>query len=299
MIISASRRTDIPAFYSDWFFNRLKAGYVLVRNPMNYHQVSKVLLSKENISCIVFWTKNPNNILKYLDILLNNSIPFYFQFTLTPYSKEIEKNVFDKTNIFKIFIKLSELIGKERIIWRYDPIIFTDKIGLETHIKYFNFMANILYKYTNTCVISFIDIYKNTIKRMPQLKLIDEEDKYKLAEEISSTVLSLNLEAYTCSESIDLKEIGIKKGACIDANLIKKLCGNMNLNLKKDINQRKECGCVKSIDIGYYNTCLHNCIYCYANNNIKKVKNNVKTYSQKNELLIGEIDKKDVIRLRQ
>ena len=136
MIISASRRTDIPAFYSDWFFNRIKEGYVLVRNPMNAHQISKISLSADVIDCIVFWTKNPRPMINRLDELKDYN--YYFQFTLNSYAKDIEPNVPSKDKeIIKSFRELSEKIGKDRVVWRYDPILINDNYSVDHHIKYF------------------------------------------------------------------------------------------------------------------------------------------------------------------
>ena len=140
MIISASRRTDIPNYYSEWFFNRIKEGYVLVRNPMNISQVSKISLSPDVVDGIVFWTKNPLPILDRLEEL--REYTYYFQFTLTPYGKDVEPNVPSKNDlIIPSFRKLSERIGKERVVWRYDPILFNDKYTMDYHIKYFKALA--------------------------------------------------------------------------------------------------------------------------------------------------------------
>jgi len=158
MIISVSRRTDIPAFYSDWFFKRLEEGFVLVRNPMNPQQVSKVSLSKAVVDCFVFWTKNPKSMLEKLPLLAGYD--YYFQFTLNPYDQEIEVNLPKKAEIIKTFIELSNLIGKDRVIWRYDPILLTDKITIGDHLEYFNILAGQLGDYTRKCVISFLDQYQ-------------------------------------------------------------------------------------------------------------------------------------------
>ncbi len=139
MILSASRRTDIPAFYSEWFFNRIKEGYLLVRNPMNIHQVNRINLSPQLVDCIVFWTKNPKPMLKRLDELKNYK--YYFQFTLNSYDKTIEPNVPLKKDLIETFIKMSNLVGKEKLIWRYDPILLTNVFTKEYHYKWFEKLA--------------------------------------------------------------------------------------------------------------------------------------------------------------
>ena len=164
MILSVSRRTDIPAFYSEWFYNRIKEGYVYVRNPMNIHQVSKINLSPDVIDCIVFWSKNPRPMLRRLDEL--KDYLYYFQFTINPYDIGLEVNVPTKNSIIDTFKELSSKIGPDRVIWRYDPIIITDKVTIEYHIKYFEEIARRLSGYTKTCVISFLDLYKKTERNL-------------------------------------------------------------------------------------------------------------------------------------
>ena len=156
MILSVSRRTDIPAFYSEWFFNRIKEGFVYVRNPLNIHLVSRISLDPKLIDCIVFWSKNPKPMLKRLDEL--KDYMYYFQFTINPYNEYLENRVPKKQQIIDTFHKLSSAIGPQRTIWRYDPILLTNDIDINYHVTYFEEIAKRLYGYTNTCVISFVDL---------------------------------------------------------------------------------------------------------------------------------------------
>lgn len=299
MIVSASRRTDIPAFYSDWFFNRLQAGFSLVRNPMNAHQVSRISLNKEAVDCFVFWTKNPTEMLnRHSSDLksLESEIPFYFQFTINPYDKTIEPGVPEKKQLFDAFIQLSKLIGKEKVIWRYDPIIFTDKISSDYHVKYFEYIAKILAPYTNKCVISFLDFYKKTERNMAGIDFYDPSlsQKLELSKKLFDIASSLKLKLVTCAEMLDLSAIGIRHGQCIDSGLIAYLCGGRVL-AGKDKNQRKECGCIESVDIGAYNTCRHGCLYCYANFSTATVVKQCSLYNPNSPLLFGEIEPEDKI----
>ena len=165
MIISASRRTDIPAYYADWFYNRIREGFVCVRNPMNFHQVSRISLSPDVVDGIVFWTKNPLPLMSRLEEL--REYPFYFQFTLTPYGKDVEPGVPSKNDvILPAFQELSRRIGPERVIWRYDPILFTDRYTMDYHITFFSQLARRLESYTRKCIISFVDLYRNTQTNM-------------------------------------------------------------------------------------------------------------------------------------
>lgn len=297
MIISASRRTDIPAFYSDWLFNRLRDGYVLVRNPMNIHQVGKIKLTPEVVDCIVFWTKNPANMLfNHRHDLQNLKIPYYFQFTVNPYDKIIEPDVPEKRIIFDIFISLAKLVGKERMIWRYDPIIFTDCIDFDYHVKYFEVIARKLAPYTNKCIISFLDFYKKTQRNMQSIPFSDPpiEQKLSLSQKLYDIASNLNLKLVTCAEMLDLSKIGIRHGQCIDSGLIAHLCGGKVL-AKKDKNQREECGCIESIDIGTYNTCKHGCLYCYANYSPATVEKQTHLHNPNSPLLFGELTAEDKV----
>lgn len=296
MIISASRRTDIPAFYSEWFFNRIKAGYVFVRNPMNVHQVSQIDLSPDVVDGIVFWTKNPIPMLSKLDNLKDYT--YYFQFTITPYSRDVEKNIPDKdTKIIPAFQKLSDLIGPDRVIWRYDPIFFDAKNGIRNHIAHFEKMAKLLSPYTRKCTISFLDFYPNMEKRINYGGLSTVQLRL-FAKELAEIAHSYGLVIDTCAEKIDLNEYGIGHAKCIDGKLFEKLIG-VPLESKKDDNQRKECGCMKSIDIGAYNTCVHNCLYCYATHNYKIACENYRKHDPDSPFLIGNVEPEDRIVVRQ
>lgn len=298
MILSVSRRTDIPAFYWEWFLNRVKAGFVDVRNPMNIHQVSRINIRPEVVDCIVFWTKNAGNVIPYLDQLKEYN--YYFQYTINPYNKLIEENVPAKKNIIENFRALSDIIGYNRIIWRYDPILLTDYIDIEYHIRYFEELAKRLQGYTQRCVISFVDLYKKTVSNTRDLMMREptENEMHILAKKLSAIAQKYRIEVLSCSESMNLDTEGVRHGCCIDRNLIEEIVG-YKIDVKKDKNQRKECGCVESIDLGAYNTCLHACKYCYANFNNTKAHTLSKMHNPMSTLLVGELDKTDVIKVRK
>ena len=297
MILSVSRRTDIPAFYSEWFFNRIKAGFVDVRNPMNIHQVSRVDIKPEVVDCIVFWTKNAGNMLARLDEL--RDYKFYFQYTINPYNKFIEENVPIKKGIIENFRALSDLIGSDKVIWRYDPIFITNEIDIEYHFRYFEELAKRLEGYTKRCVISFVDLYKKTITNTSGLAMREPTDgeMHILAGKLSSIAKHYEIEVQSCSEKIELDSNGVTHGCCIDKNIIEQIVG-YEISIKKDPNQRKECGCVQSIDIGAYNTCRHACKYCYANFNNMKVQVQSKMHNPLSSMLVGELKEGDVVKER-
>lgn len=299
MIISASRRTDIPAYYSDWFFNCINRGYVLVRNPMNFNQISEINLSKDVVDAIVFWTKNPTPLIDRLEEL--KDYKYYFQFTLNSYGKDIEPNVPSKNEvIIPTFIKLSKKIGKEKVIWRYDPILLNKKYTIDYHIKYFRLLASKLSNYTEKCTISFIDYYKKIDKNLKLLNITIPtlDQQIELIQRFSEIAENHGIIIDTCAEYSNFEKYNVKCAHCIDKERIEKICG-YRLKLNKDKNQRESCGCVESIDIGMYNTCKHECIYCYANHNKNTVIHNYSVHNPLSSLLCGSIDNKDIIKKRE
>lgn len=295
MIISASRRTDIPTYYSDWFFNRIKEGYVLVRNPMNAHQISKISLSPEVVDGIVFWTKNPAPMMGRLDML--QDYMYYFQFTLNSYGQDVETHIPSKQKtIIPTFQKLSDLIGPDRVIWRYDPIFLNETYNVDYHINYFEKLAKLLCKYTKKCTISFIDMYRNTEKNIASLSLqkFSRDQQEFLAKNLAEIAQAYDLKIDTCAEGIDLEQYGIQHARCIDDQLFSKLLG-CPLKVGKDKNQRLECGCIESLDIGAYNTCRNGCRYCYANYSEKTVCTNAGKHNPNSPLIFGEISPDDKI----
>ena len=296
MIISASRRTDIPSYYSEWLVNRLKEKYVLVRNPMNIHQVSKIDLSPDVVDAIVFWTKNPTPMLSYLDQI--NDYTYYFQFTLSAYGPDVERNLPSKNKIIiPTFQQLSKEIGKEKVIWRYDPIFFNEQYSIEYHCKYFEVLASKLGDYTEKCTVSFMDMYRNTERNVKPLSIV--KDTYEMQVELLQRFVEIakeyGLYIDTCAEIGDFHNIGVEHAHCIDRERIERI-GGFKLNVDKDTNQRAECGCVASIDIGAYNTCKNGCLYCYANYSSNTVEKNFGMHNPKSPLLFGEIDSTDVIK---
>lgn len=299
MIISASRRTDIPTYYSDWFINRVKAGYVYVRNPMNANQISQISLSPEVVDGIVFWTKNPIPMLDKLEAL--KDYMYYFQFTLNSYGTDVERNIPNKSKVIvPAFQRLSDLIGPDRVIWRYDPIFLSQTYTVDYHIRYFEELAKRLSPYTKKCTISFLDFYRNTEKNIAALSPTDfpEEQQEQLAKSVAGIAHSYGLQVDTCAERINMRQYGIEHARCIDGRLLEHLL-KCPLNVKKDKNQRLECGCIESLDIGAYNTCCNGCRYCYANYSEKAVGTNSEIHNPESPLLIGEIRPEDKITERK
>lgn len=289
MILSVSRRTDIPAFYSDWFFNRVKEGFVCVKNPMNVHQVSRLEINPDTTDCIVFWSKNPAPMLARLDEL--KDYDYYFQYTVNAYGKEAEPKIPPLSERLETFVSLSERIGKERVIWRYDPILFSDVYTPEYHLKSFAHIAERLRGYTEKCVFSFVDVYSSkNVENLIRLgeKKLSAEELDMFMKNMSDTAKENGFALGSCAEDISAEKYGIEHNSCIDKALIERITGS-RLSVKPD-GQRLNCQCVKCEDIGTYDTCPHGCVYCYANFRPKTVQEKMKRYDADSPLLCDSID---------
>lgn len=276
MILSASRRSDIPAFYGKWFVKRLNEGFVLVRNPLNAQSVSKIILDPKFIECIVFWTKNATDFMQYLPIIDSLCYKYYFQYTITSYSKDVESGVPEKRLVIDNFIELSRRIGRERVIWRYDPVFLSPKYDIEYHRKWFEYLCRELAPYTEKCIISFLDDYAFLRGGLDALHVqnLTESQMLALAESFSQVAQKYNLKLATCCEKIDLGMFKILHNSCVDGDLVERIT-QLKISKRKDAGQRPLCGCVESREIGSFNTCRHGCVYCYARRGIDRASVNL------------------------
>lgn len=292
MILSVSRRTDIPAFYSEWFINRLCEGFVLVPNPYNAKQLSRVILSPEIVDCIVFWTKDSAPMIDRLSHMEQLGYKdYYFEFTVTAYDENMERRLPSKKETIETFQALSDKIGPHRVDWRFDPIILNGQYTKELILNRFEEMCKVLASYTTKCIISFIDLYKHLPSEFQELS--DEKMEY-MAEHLSKIASSYKLTLYTCSEEKDFSPFGINRSACIDKQKIEQIVG-CKLLTRKDAGQRKPCGCIESVDIGVYNTCSHGCTYCYATKSAKIAERNRLLHNPHSPILAGYLSGDEVI----
>lgn len=292
MILNVSGRCDIVAFYSKWFMNRYKEGYVDVRNPFYYHQISRIYF--EDVDLIVFCTKNPTPIIPYLKEI---NKPILFHVTLTPYKKDIEPNVPDKKEIIESIKQIVNIIGSDNFYLRYDPIVINEKYPISYHIKAFSKLCNLLSGYVKQIIISFVDDYKNVRNnyQVLNIKTLEPSDYETIGKEFSKIAKSNNMTVQTCFEEENLVKYGFIKKDCLDMNLAFKLTGKTTFKKWK----ARDCNCVEMVDIGTYNCCRHFCKYCYANYDEKMVIENTKKHDPKSSLLIGHIEKEDIIKVRK
>ncbi len=299
MIVSASRRTDLPAFYTEWLMGRIRAGWCTVTNPYNPKQVRPLSLRPQDVEAMVFWSKNPKPLVPHLAELENRGLRYYFQFTITGYGSPLEPHVPDVEQSLNTFANLSRNLGRERVIWRYDPILFSQMTGISYHRHNFMQLAHRLEGYTTRVVVSLLDCYQKTIRELrranmqveqrPAGVLLDDPSCQELLVYMAQVAREHGMEIQSCAQGRDLSPYGIQTGKCIDDDLIFRLFG-IRVGAARDRSQRPHCACILSRDIGVYHTCLHGCRYCYATANLETARRN---YHRHNPLSPVMLDKKE------
>lgn len=294
MIINTGQRTDIPAFYSKWFINRIREGYVLVRNPYYPKLVTKFILSPEVVDVIGFCTKNPRPMFEYLDEL--NKFGQFWYITITGFENDLEPNVPPLKQVIEDFKYLSTKIGKNAIGFRYTPIIINEKYTINRHIETFKYIAEQLDGYTSLAVFGFIDIYDKLKKFHPEIEDCNDDDKIFIAREFSKIAKMHNLDLRLCSKEKWLKDYGVDVEGCMRIEDYEKSI-NSKLNIKKRMEARKGyCSCYLSNDIGCYNSCMHLCTYCYANGNKNAIIKNYSNHDDNSPFIIGKLEKDDQVK---
>ena len=265
MIVSASRRTDIPRFYLDWLLNRFDEGFALVRNPVNRAQVSRVPLGPDAVDCIAFWTKDPAPLLACAERLERAvPAPFFVQFTLNAYGSDVEAGLPRKAELVETFRALARAVGPERVVWRYSPILLGGRYTVEHHLRWFAVFADRLRGYTASCRLSFLDVYPKIAERMALLGFEDvpADQKASLALRLAELGAERGIAVGGCGDSA-LDDSGLARVGCIDADLVARVAG-----VETRPGWPAEpggCRCAPSVDIGSYDTCTNGCVYCYAN----------------------------------
>ncbi len=296
MILNTGQRTDIPAFFPEWFANRLKEGYVCVRNPYNQSSVNKYVLNPQVVDAIGFCTKNPAPFFPYLDLVKDYGQ--YWYVTITPYGKDIEPGVPDKKEVMEAFKFLSKTVGINRIGWRYDPIFIDDTYTVAFHIEAFTRMVEELKGYTNHVVISFIDIYEKVKRNFPEAKPVSAEDKVRLGKEFVKIATLNNMVVKPCAEGDFLAKYGADCSGCMTVDMYEKAIGaHLNAPRSNVKPARADCACYLGADIGAYDTCRHFCKYCYANNDFGQVRINEKLHDVNSPFLIGGFREGDEIHI--
>ena len=292
MIINTGQRTDIPAFYAEWLAHRLQDGFVCVRNPFDYQQVSRYRLDPAVVDLIGFCTKNPAPMFPYMHLL--EPYGQYWFVTITSYGKDIEPAVPDKHRVIEDFQKLAAIVGVNSMGWRYDPILITERYTKEYHIKAFRQIAEALEGCTETAVISFIDLYQNVRRNFPEAKTVSGEVRLELGQEMAAIAASHGMTLKPCAEGNELAAFGADCSGCMTIPVYEKAIGKRLIVPNKKPN-RENCACYLACDIGAYDSCRHLCRYCYANNDPAKVKANSRRHDPASPFLIGNYEEGDRI----
>lgn len=294
MIINTGQRTDIPAFYSKWFINRIREGFVLVRNPFYPKLVTRYKLDPKVVDVIGFCTKNPRPMFKYLDEIKDFGQFWYI--SITGFEKDLEPNVPPIDQVIEDFKYLSKKVGKNAIAWRYTPIIINEKYTVNYHIKMFEHIASELHNYTSLAVYGFVDLYEKLKVHHKEIKECSREDVITISKAFKEIAQKYNLDLRLCSKEKWLDEYGIDTKGCMRIEDYER-----SINSKLVIKEKKEarkgyCSCYLSNDIGAYNSCLHLCSYCYANGEKDLIARNNKNHDDDSPLLIGHLNEDDVIK---
>lgn len=288
-IISASRRTDLPAFYARWFIQQVRRGFCEVANPFNPQQVRRVSLLPPEVTAIVFWTRHPRPLLPYLPELDQAGFRYYFHYTLLDYPRLIETHRPSLSMALRTFRDLAQQIGPERVIWRYDPIVLSNLTPVEFHLEAFSRLAQALRGSTRRVVISLLDPYPKLKRRFAQMEQAGLHLQYSidgrepwlagLLHSLAECAAASGMEIVSCAEPFDLRPYGVWPGSCIDSGLLNRLF-SLALDPARDPGQRPACGCALSVDIGWYDSCPFGCQYCYATRSFTLARQNVRRLRQ-------------------
>ncbi len=293
MIVNVGGRTDIVNYYSEWLMNRINEGFAYSRNPLFQNNVSKISLKPEDVDCLMFCSKNYKPMLKNMKEI-NERYRIICHYTITAYDKTIEPNVPSIDKSIKTLIDLSKIVGKEKVLWRYDPILLTKKYTVGKHLETFEYIAKQIAPYVQRCIFSFVEMYKKLDYNMPEIIDLTEDDKIKILKGIGEISKKYNLYTQTCGTDENNEKYGIHVSGCTTKEILERANG-VEYKTVKAKPMRKGCHCIPSRDIGAYDTCLNGCKYCYANKRPDLAKENIKLHDKNSPLLLGNINKTDKI----
>lgn len=293
MIINTGARTDTVQYYTEWLLNRFSEGYVLSRNPLFPNKVTRYELTPDKVDCVVFCSKNYKPILPRLHEITDR-FNTYFHYTITAYGKDIEPGVPDIDESMKTLILLSNQVGRQRVSWRYDPVLLTPKYTIQRHLETFEHMAQTLSPYIDRCIFSFVEMYKKLESNMPELITLSDWDKDALAHGLGSIAQKYGIFIQTCGTNGDFTRYGIHASGCMTLDILGK-ANNVTFKNLKHKGTRQGCDCIESRDIGAYDTCMNGCKYCYANKTPKKAFENYQYHDKLSPLLLGNIKPDDTI----
>lgn len=293
MIINTGGRTDTVQFYTEWLLKRFEEGYVMSRNPLFPNKVARYELTPDKIDCVVFCSKDYRPILN--DITkITERFNTYFHYTITAYGKDVEPRVPSIEQSIETLKELSSIVGKQRIAWRYDPILLTEKYSIQTHLDTFERIAKEISSYVDRCIFGFVEMYVKLSVNMPEIIPLTNEDMDKLSKGLGEISKRNGLTIQTCGTNGDYTKYGIQRSGCMTLEMLGKANG-VEFKQLKHKGMRPGCSCIESRDIGAYDTCMNGCKYCYANTNPKKAFENVKMHDPNSPLLLGNVKETDIV----
>ncbi|MDE6947521.1 MAG: DUF1848 domain-containing protein [Anaeroplasmataceae bacterium] len=291
MIINTGGRTDTVQYFTEWLCNRFKEGFVYTRNPLFPNKVSRYELTPDKVDCVIFCSKNYQTILPRLHEI-TSKFNTYFHYTITAYGKDIEPGVPSIDESIETLIQLSKQVGKQRVSWRYDPVLFTENYTLKVHLDTFEVMAKRLAPYIDRCIFSFVERYKKLEHNMPELIPFTEQDKETIARELGKIAKKYGIHLQTCGTNGDYAKYGIHPSGCTTLEILAN-ANQIEFKTLKHKGMRQGCHCIESRDIGAYDTCLNGCKYCYANQTPQKARENFKYHDPNSPLLLGDLKPTD------
>lgn len=294
MIINTGGRTDTVNYYSDWLLKRFEEGYVYARNPLFPNHITCYNLEPSLVDCVIFCSKNYSPILADIQ-RISDRFHVFCHYTITPYDKDIEPSVPSIEDSIKILTKLSQKIGREKVAWRYDPVLLTDKYTIAHHLQIFDYMASQISPYVNFCIFSFVEMHKHIRTSMPDLLPIKEIDKEILLQGIGKIAQKYKLRIQTCGTKENYQQYGIEVSGCMTTTNLSNALGCQFKNMAHK-GTRIGCSCMPTRDIGAYNTCLNGCKYCYANKRTEITYKNYKEHDPNSPLLVGYVQPTDILK---
>lgn len=293
MIINTGGRTDTVQYYCNWLLKRFEEGYVLSRNPMFPNKVTRYVLTPDQVDCVVFCSKNYTPILPHIQELAAR-FAIYCHYTITAYDKDVEPGVPSVKDSVDTLLMLSQLVGRKKVAWRYDPILLTEKYTIERHLDTFEELAARIAGHVDRCIFSFVEMYKKLAHNMPEIILMSEEEKDQLAEGLGVIAQKYGIPIQTCGTNGDFARYGIAASGCMTLDMLGR-ANNIHFRQLKHKGMRQGCHCIESRDIGAYDTCLNGCKYCYANKSPEKAKENYELHDERSPLMLGQLKVTDVV----
>ncbi len=293
MILNTGGRTDTVQYYTDWLLRRFQEGYVLTRNPLFPNKINRYELTPDKVDCVVFCSKNYRPILPRLREITDR-FPTYFHYTITAYGRDIEPGVPSIQESMDTLAELSRLVGRQRVAWRYDPVLLTEAYTVDRHLETFEQMASLLAPHIDRCIFSFVEMYKKLETNMPELIPLTEEDRDNLARGMGAIAAKYGIHLQTCGTNGDYSRYGIHASGCMTLDILGAANG-ISFKALKHKGMRQGCHCIESRDIGAYDTCLNGCKYCYANKSPQKARENYRYHDPFSPLLLGHVRPQDTI----